>query len=402
MRCLLEASHNYHKETGTPFQSTEKVLFEKYLSDIDSGKLSTDHYQKDIILELQILYNNLILTEPKSTSYFSTLFTWHTNKNTTEVLNKGLYIWGGVGRGKTFLVNYFFKHLPIERKLRLHFHRFMQLVHEELDDLDGISDPLKIVATGIAKKAKLLYLDEIMVNDITDAMLLGKLFEHLLALDVVLITTSNIPPDELYKEGLQRDRFLPAIALLERYTKVVKIGGEVDYRFNILEKNGLYHIADNTFSGNTSSEEYLEHYFHQLAGIELHNDRTDIIINKRQIPVKRWADDVVWFSFKDLCNTPRSAIDYIQIAHFFNTVLISDIPIMDSSMDDAARRFVIMVDEFYDLHVNLVVSAAAAPEQLYTANKLAFEFKRTASRLREMQSTEYIKNQSQATILKAP
>ncbi len=397
MRCLLEASHNYPAETVIPFQSAENILLEKYLSDIDSGKLSTDHYQKEVILELQVLYNNLISTESKSTNYFNKLFSWYSNKATTAKINKGLYVWGGVGRGKTFLVNYFYKHLPIEKKLRLHFHRFMQLVHEELNELNDISDPLQVVATGLAKKAKLLYLDEIMVNDITDAMLLGKLFEYLFKLDVVLITTSNIPPNELYKEGLQRDRFLPAIALLERYTKVVKMGGDVDYRFNILEKNGLYHITDNAFSDNPSSEEYLEHYFHQLAGIELHNDRTDIIINKRQIPVKKWADDVVWFSFQDLCNTPRSAIDYIQIAHFFNTVLISDIPIMDNSMDDAARRFVIMIDEFYDLHVNLVVSAAAAPEQLYTSSKLAFEFKRTASRLREMQSIEYIRNQPQAT-----
>ncbi len=387
----MEASHIHPvvKTTLPPYAG--QALLNQYYSDTSSGKLSTDPYQKEIIMELQVVYDNLIkLSRPEEQSYFKKLFSWHSSRHSKNLamLKKGLYIWGGVGRGKTYLVNYFFKHLPIKKKLRLHFYRFMQLVHEELDDLDGVSDPLQHVATGIAQKARLLYLDEILVNDITDAMLLGRLFEHLFNLDVVLITTSNLPPNELYKNGLQRAHFLPAIALLESHTKVIKMGGEKDYRLQILEENGVYHITNGNDGG--VSKQLLDNYFSQLSGVELHGDRTDIIINKRQISVYKWADGIVWFNFNDLCNTPRSAIDYIQIATFFKTVLISDVPIMDESMDDAARRFVMMIDAFYDYHVNLVISAEAAPELLYTSSKLAFEFKRTASRLREMQSTDYL------------
>ncbi len=391
----MEASHINTVVDESTLPSSGQPLLSQYYSDIANGELSVDPYQKEVIMELQIVYDNLIkLSASEDQSYFEKLFSWHLHKASPE-LNQGLYIWGGVGRGKTFLVNYFFKHLPIKKKLRLHFYRFMQLVHEELDDLDDVSDPLQVVAKRLAEKAHVLYLDEMLVNDITDAMLLSRLFEHLFNLGVVLITTSNLPPDELYKDGLQRERFLPAIALLENHTKIIKMGGEIDYRLKILEENGVYHITSDEDKNNIGlaeavSEQLLDHYFSQLSGVELHNDRTDIIINKRRIPVKKWADGIVWFDFNDLCNTPRSAIDYIQIAMFFKTVLISNIPTMDSSMDDAARRFVIMIDAFYDYRVKLVISAAAEPEYLYTSSKLAFEFKRTASRLREMQSTDYL------------
>ena len=391
--------------------TSRQTLLDTYDSKVEQGELTSDPHQRKILLELQSIYNEVVSRYGENTdtkqktkqgsklntvSYLDQLFSWSFNKKLTTlpVPIKGLYIWGGVGRGKTYLVNYFYKELPIENKLRLHFHRFMQLVHDELEQLDGISDPLKTVANNLASKAHLLCLDEIHVNDITDAMLLGRLFEYLFEAGTVLITTSNIHPDDLYKQGLQRERFLPAINLLKHYTKVIEIEGDFDYRLRILEQNGVYRITDKPLSSASSpqlsSQKWLQVYFDKLSGVDLHKDRTSIIINKRCIPVMKWADDVVWFSFDEICNTPRSATDYTQIATFFSTVLISDIPIMDAYQDDVARRFVIMVDEFYDLHVNLIVSAAGNPEDLYSGKKLAFEFKRTASRLREMQSSKYI------------
>jgi cell division protein ZapE len=290
-----------------------------------------------------------------------------------------------VGRGKTYLVDFFYKELPIKRKLRLHFHRFMQIVHEELNQLASTVDPLEMVAKNISKKADLLVLDEMHVNDITDAMLLGQLFKYLFEQKVVLVTTSNIPPHDLYKNGLQRAHFLPAIHLLEQHTKVVEMGGEIDYRTQTIVEVDAYQIG----SGDLI-EKRLERHFSALSGVELHNDRVDILINKRRIPIRKWAGGVVWFSFDVLCNTARSVDDYLEIATIFHTVLISDIPLMTSSMDDVARRFVNLIDSFYDLHVNLLVSAETAPEQLYVGNRLKFEFQRTASRLIEMQSKEYI------------
>ncbi len=366
---------------------SENVLFECYQASVNSGELEPDPYQKEIILVLQRIYNRLL--EPEVSSLPQSLNNWFFKKSTKNIQplnsNKGLYIWGNVGRGKTHLVDYFYKILPLKRKLRLHFHRFMQLVHEELAQLDGIIDPLKVIAKNISVKSKLLVLDEMHVNDIADAMLLGRLFEYLFEYDVVLVTTSNIPPTGLYKNGLQRNRFLPAIDLLEQYTSVIEIGGELDYRLQSLEHGDLYYIA----SGSFSKQQLLKR-FHQIAAIELHDDRKDIVINKRHIPVEKWADGVVWFSFEQLCNTARSASDYSQIATIYHTVLISDIPIMDNDMDDATRRFITMIDTFYYFHVNLLVTAHAEPESLYDSGRYKFEFKRTVSRLREMQSTEYL------------
>lgn len=369
----------------------DDFLLTSYLASVATGELNPDPHQKAVMVDLQRVYNDLIdsQNEPEdspSRLSFGNLFTLSSRKpKPKKRIVKGLYLWGGVGRGKTHLVDYFYKLLPDNMKLRLHFHRFMQLVHEELKQQHSVADPLHAVAKNIAAKSHILFLDEMHVNDITDAMLLGRLFEHLFELGLVLVTTSNIPPKRLYKDGLQRQSFLPAIELLEKHTKVVEMGGEIDYRLQTLEHAGLYQIATGALS-----EQRLEGYFHQLASIELHQDRTDILINNRHIPVKKWADGVVWFDFDELCNTPRSSDDYTQIATFFHTVLISNIPVMDNRMDDAARRFIKLIDSFYDMHVNIVVSAEAEPEKLYKSTKLEFEFQRTASRLIEMQSKEYL------------
>ncbi len=385
----MKTRHTYQVAPQT------QALVDQYLNDIQNKKITPNTHQMEIINEFQTLYNYLTHIAPtqdltfldKLIAPFKKLNHSHL-KPSNKHHNRGLYIWGDVGRGKTFIANYFFKNLPIENKLRLHFYRFMQLVHEELSTFKNVADPLRIVADRLLKQTTLLYLDEFIVNDITDAMLLSKLFEHLFTNGMVLVTTSNTPPYALYKDGLQREKFIPTIKLLERYTKTIKLEGEIDYRLKILEKTGLYHITHG--HDDALLEQRMDNYFQKLSGVQLHKDRTDIIINKRRIPVKKWADNVVWFEFDDLCNSPRSTADYTQIAQFFTTVLISNIPIMDSSMDDAARRFVIMIDEFYDSHTKLVITAAAEPEELYTSSKLEFEFKRTSSRLREMQSNEYM------------
>ncbi|CAA6810186.1 MAG: ATPase, AFG1 family [uncultured Thiotrichaceae bacterium] len=373
-------------------KSSDDFLLASYLASVAKGELNADPYQKAVMVDLQRVYNDVVRVQneptrsPPTRSRFGNLFSIVSSKaKPKKDYVKGLYLWGGVGRGKTHLVDYFYKLLPDDMKLRLHFHRFMQLVHEELKQQGSVEDPLHEVAKNIAAKSHILFLDEMHVTDITDAMLLGRLFEHLFELGLVLVTTSNVPPNGLYKDGLQRQRFIPAIELLEKHTKVVEMGGDMDYRLQTLEQAGLYQIATGALS-----DQRLETYFHQLASVELHQDRKDILINHRNIPVKMWADGVVWFNFQDLCNTPRSSDDYTQIATFFHTVLISDIPVMNNHMDDAARRFIKLIDSFYDMHVNIVVSAEAEPEKLYTSTKLEFEFQRTTSRLIEMQSKEYL------------
>ncbi|MCK5812897.1 MAG: AFG1 family ATPase [Cocleimonas sp.] len=370
--------------------SSHDVLLKSYQESIDVGELFADVYQRVVLVELQTIYDNLVgkivSDKPKFNRFFDLAHLFHRKKNKSLINEKkGLYLWGGVGRGKTHLVDYFYKQLPIEKKLRLHFHRFMQLVHEELNQLPSTPDPLEVVAKKISKKTHLLVLDEMHVNDITDAMLLGRLFKYLFDQDVVLVTTSNMAPSDLYKDGFQRQQFLPAIQLLEQYTKVIEMGGDIDYRSQTIAQIGVYQIGNGALV-----DKRLEQYFHALSGVELHGDRVDILINQRHIPTKIWADGVVWFSFDELCNTARSVEDYMQIARIFHTVLISDIPVMDSNMDDVARRFNYLIDSFYDLHVNLLVSAEVAPEYLYTGKRLIFEFQRTASRLIEMQSKDYI------------
>lgn len=366
------------------------LLLDHYQAHIDNGELTADSEQKMLMQALQVVFNQFITS---NTDCDSTLYSWvnvfsiftdKTASNTGESL-KGLYIWGGVGRGKTYLMNMFYQQLPTKRKRRLHFHRFMHWLHEELEQYDGVADPLRPIAKKMAEEVCILCLDEMHVTDITDAMLLDRIFTYLFDAGVVLITTSNSAPDNLYKDGLQRERFLPAIALLKQHTKVIEMGGVLDYRLRTLEKDAGYYLLSDPLA-----EQQLVAYYQQLSGIALHEDRTDIMINQRAITVKKWADSVVWFDFDALCDTPRSTEDYTQIGKIFQTVLISAIPIMNSDKDDAARRFVNMIDVFYDLQVSVIVSAVAEPEQLYQGTRLDVEFKRTASRLREMQSKAYL------------
>lgn len=297
---------------------------------------------------------------------------------------RGLYMWGGVGRGKTYLMDLFFESLPFERKLRIHFHRFMQRVHKELNSLRGQKNPLDTVADRLAREAVVICFDEFFVVDITDAMLLGGLFEKLFARGVSLVATSNIPPDRLYENGLQRERFLPAIALLTRYCEILNVDAGVDYRLRVLEQASLYYTPN-----GPEAEAALRRRFDDLTG-GVSKGPGQIVVNDRAIPVLDHGEDVLWATFSELCESPRAAIDYIEIAREYHTVLVSGIPVMDARNDNAVRRFINMVDEFYDRHVKLIVSAEAGIEGLYEGGRLNFEIQRTKSRLLEMQSHDYL------------
>jgi cell division protein ZapE len=303
---------------------------------------------------------------------------------------KGLYLWGGVGRGKTWLMDLFFQSLRIRDKQRSHFHRFMQSVHDELRKHKDHADPLELVADRIAGKARVLCFDEFFVSDIADAMLLGTLFKGLFARGVTLVATSNVVPDNLYKDGLQRARFLPAIKALKENTQVVNLDSGVDYRLRMLERATTWLDAKEPKTSTTLPE-----LFEAIAG-EPGKPDSQLTLNHRRLTAKRQADDVVWFEFRELCDGPRGQADYIEIARSFHTVFVSDMPVLTSQHEDQARRFVSLVDEFYDRAVNLIISAQAPIIEIYTGAKLTFEFERTKSRLVEMQSQEYLAREHRA------
>ncbi|WP_345293938.1 cell division protein ZapE [Luteimonas vadosa] len=296
----------------------------------------------------------------------------------------GLYLWGGVGRGKTFLIDLFHDGLPAVGKRRTHFHRFMREVHQQLRAHAGERDPLAAIARQWRKSLRVLVLDEFFVDDIGDAMLLGRLLERLFAEGVVLVTSSNAAPGDLYKDGLQRARFLPAIALIERHCHVVHLDSPTDYRLRALTRSPVYRAPL-----DEGSDDWLASRWHELGGDDAHRDRS-IELEGRKLPVRARSPGMAWFDFDALCEGPRAAADYIEIAHEFHTVLLGGVPMLDAARDDAARRFVTLVDELYDRHVNLVCTADAAPHALYAGERLAGAFERTASRLVEMQSADYL------------
>ncbi len=297
---------------------------------------------------------------------------------------RGLYLWGGVGRGKTWLMDLFHDSLGFAARRRSHFHHFMVEVHHELTRIRDRRDPLAVVAARMARRARVLCLDELYVSDIADAMILGSLFEQLLQRGVTLVLTSNVPPKLLYQDGLQRARFLPAIALLESALEVLPLDGGVDYRLRQLTQASIY-----LDSAAADSDARLAALFRQLAG-EHGDPDAELLIQGRRVHARRRSSDVVWFDFATLCAGARSQHDYIEIARDFHTVFVSAVPLLGAADDNAARRFIALVDEFYDQGVKLVLSAAAEPARLYGGERLRFEFQRTRSRLVEMQSEEYL------------
>ena len=296
---------------------------------------------------------------------------------------KGLYLWGSVGRGKTWLMDLFFDELPVGRKQRVHFHRFMQRVHNSLRKMANVQDPLARIAADWSESCSVLCLDEFFVSDIADAMLLAGLFEHLFINGVTLVTTSNIEPDGLYRNGLQRAKFLPAIDLIKQHTRVLELSGSTDFRLRILEQSEIFHHPL-----DTAADEVMTASFNRMAAECELNHNLDI--NGRNFHAKRRGDGIIWFEFGELCEKPRGGIDYIEIARAFNTVVISNMPQLSEENANEARRFITMVDEFYDRNVKLLMSAAVPIKQLYSGSKLAFEFERTTSRLTEMQSHDYL------------
>ena len=351
-----------------------------YEASLERDLVLPDAAQAKAIDELQKIHDQFVERASRKSHW---LTRWLPRQKPQPV--RGLYFWGGVGRGKTFLMDLFFQSLPTERKLRLHFHRFMQLVHARLRDAGGQPNPLVVVANSIASQADVLCFDELYVSDIGDAMILGNLLDALFARDVVLIATSNIEPDRLYENGLQRQQFLPAIALIKRHTKVLNVDGGVDYRLRSLEKVALYH-----YPADEAAEEKLGSIFSQLTQSQLVEAGKLLEVQGRTIQSRQVTQDVAWFDFSRICGGPRGAADYIELARQYHTVFISGVPVFDDANDDEARRFITLVDEFYDRKVKLVVDAMAPMAALYTGTTLAFSFQRTCSRLIEMQTREYL------------
>ena len=360
-----------------PVTRPSSSVSDLYLQECQRLGYQADPVQERIVALLDELRARLITPRPRP--LLQGLFSRKPHE-----LERGLYLWGGVGRGKTWLMDLFFQSLPFRDKQRSHFHRFMQSVHDELRKLKERADPLELVADKIAKKTRILCFDELFVSDIGDAMLLGNLFRGLFDRGVTLVATSNVPPDDLYKDGLQRTRFVPAIRLLKENTQVVHVDSTTDYRLRALEK------ARTAFdSKDPATPAAMLQVFETVAG-EPGTANATLTLNHRRMHTKRLSQKAVGFEFRELCDGPRGQADYIEIARCFQSVLLSDIPVFTAQMNDQARRFVTLVDEFYDRGVKLIVSSAAAVTELYRDTKLAFEFERTSSRLIEMQSQEYL------------
>jgi cell division protein ZapE len=296
---------------------------------------------------------------------------------------RGVYMFGGVGRGKSFLMDCFYQAVPIVRKTRLHFHEFMREVHRELAELQGTVNPLDELGERIAKRYRLICFDEFHVADITDAMILHRLLDALFDNGVGFVTTSNFRPDDLYPNGLHRDRILPAIALLNQKLEVINVDNGTDYRRRTMEHLQLYHTPL-----GEAADRAMDEAFTRLA--EMHDEDPVLHIEHREIHARRRAGGVVWFGFRTLCGGPRSQNDYLEIATQFHTVLLSDVPRMSARLASEARRFTWLVDVLYDRRVKLILSAEVEPEALYTEGPLAHEFPRTVSRLAEMQSAEFL------------
>ncbi len=296
---------------------------------------------------------------------------------------RGVYMHGGVGRGKSFLMDCFFQAVPLTRKTRLHFHEFMREVHRELADMQGIVNPLHELGQRISRRFRLICFDEFHVADVTDAMILHRLLDSMFEHRVSIVTTSNFHPDDLYPNGLHRDRILPAIELLKRRLEVISVDNGTDYRRRTLEQVKLYHTPL-----GPEAEAAMNEAFERLA--EMRDEDPVLHIEHRELQSKRRAGGVVWFDFKTLCGGPRSQNDYLELASQFHTVLLSGVPQMPPRLASEARRFTWLVDVMYDRRVKLIMSAAVPPEELYTDGPLAHEFPRTVSRLNEMQSAEFL------------
>jgi cell division protein ZapE len=351
-----------------------------YRRRVDKGELAVDAAQARAVEALERLYRDLLRAPPRRglRQRLAKL------AGKTRAPVRGLYLWGSVGRGKTFVMDLFYNALPFAEKRRQHFHRFMADVHERLKKHRDVENPLELVADEIAADTRVLCFDEFAVSDIADAMLLGGLLAGLFARGVTLAATSNIVPDQLYSGGLQRQRFLPTIVLLKEHVTVVHVDGSVDYRLRALERADVYQTPV-----GATAEQRLAEFFDSIAPDEGDQGGALELLGRR-IDYRRAADGVIWFDFEAICDGPRSKDDYIELSRLYQTVLVSNVPRFDATLENQARRFIALVDEFYERRVKLILSAAAPARELYRGERLRRDFLRTQSRLEEMQSHDYL------------
>jgi len=369
-------------------QSTSPLS--RYQQALDEGSHQPDDVQREAVSRLDAIYQELTEKSPAGpapTGMMAKFGRLLGRKVPAEaaVPARGLYMWGGVGRGKTWLMDLFFHSLPGSRKQRLHFHRFMLRVHDELSALQGQSDPLDIVAARFKAETDVLCFDEFFVSDITDAMLLGGLMQALFARGITLVATSNIPPDDLYRNGLQRARFVPAIEAIKQHCDIMNVDAGIDYRLRTLAQAHLWLSPLNDETARQMDKLWLA-----LAGTPRQHSPA-LEINHRPLATLGMANQTLAVSFTTLCVDARSQHDYIALSRQFHTVMVFDVPVMTGLMESEARRFIALVDEFYERHVKLVVSAAVPLPEIYQGTQLQFEFQRCLSRLQEMQSEEYLK-----------
>lgn len=348
-------------------------IFADYQKRVDDGELTFDPVQVKLIEKLEVIYERLIRQKG-----------WFRQFIGKRESTRGLYFWGSVGTGKTFIMDMFFQRLPFKDKMRLHFHRFMNQVEKQLTELQGQANPLELVAKSFAKKTRVLCFDEFFVNDIGDAMILERLFTALFKQGITLVATSNIPPERLYLDGLHRKRFLPAITLIKQHCDVFHVESVNDYRFRALEQAGLYFHPL-----NKESEKQMDAVFNMLKRDE--DIKTQPIeVEKRLIHIVKESRRVIWFDFHAICAPPRSQVDYINIAERYDVVLVSNVPVIPETDVASITYFINLVDVLYDERVTLVLSAEVLPPLLYPSGEKHFEYERTLSRLQEMQSKEYL------------
>ncbi len=355
-------------------------ISDAYHADIASGKITLDQKQLTIVRSLDTLQKALIQEESPS---FVKRLRVHLPFS-KKAIPQGIYLWGTVGAGKTYLIDLFYQTLPIKKKLRLHFHHFMKEVHNNLAQLQGKSDPLKIIARHFSMRTHLLCFDEFVVEDIADAMLLGRLLKFLFEQNLILVATSNRSPDQLYWEGLQRERFFPAIESIKAHCQIIQLANTQDYRWRSLKQGGIYFtpLDDNA---KNNMQQCFDLYAHGYS-----QSNIPIIIEQRPISTISLSKSVIWFDFKALCSPPRGQRDYLAIAAQFSVVLISNVPTFAPDDETAVCYWIELVDIFYDNHLTLIISAEVPLKALYTSGKQQFAFERTLSRLIEMQSVEYI------------
>ena len=362
-------------------------LTKLYKTALKQPDMVHDAAQERVIVKLEALSH--ALTTRQTNPVIHTLKKLSPLKQHQPRPVRGLYLWGGVGRGKTWLMNLFYEELIIKEKKRIHFHHFMLNIHEQLDAINkqkgqNQKNPLQHIAKTLAKKYKVLCIDEFIVTNITDAMILSELLHTLFEHQVCLVATSNRVPDDLYLNGLQRERFLPAIELIKTHTEVFHLDGGIDHRTSLLEQADVYYHPI-----ETDTAQQITQRLQELSITAVIKNKTLTVIN-REIQTIQCSDEIAWFDFEIICTEPRAAQDYIELAQQFNTIIVSNIPVMDEFSDDKARRFIYLIDELYDRNVKLIASAFAEPAELYQGKMLEFAFHRTTSRLIEMRSHKYL------------